>query len=117
VSPDEEGVDDPGSNDTTEESEVVQTDCKITTSEDSPLTARNCGIIRLLTAGINVLSAIAGMAIIASMMIGGYQYMTARDNSGQVEAAKKRITWALVALGLFIFMYAILNWLVPGGVL
>ncbi len=50
-------------------------------------------------------------------MLDGYQYMTAKDNSGQVEAAKKRILWALIALGLFIFMFSLLNWLVPGGVL
>ncbi len=64
-----------------------------------------------------MLSALAGMAIVASIMIAGYQYMTARDNSGQIEAAKKRIIWALVALGVFIFMYAFLDFIVPGGVL
>lgn len=81
------------------------------------LTTENCTIISYLVGGINFLSAVAGMAIVASITIAGYQYMTARDNSGQIEAAKKRIMWAMIALGLFIFMYAFLNFLVPGGLL
>ncbi|MCA9328597.1 hypothetical protein KC959_02410 [Candidatus Saccharibacteria bacterium] len=83
---------------------------------DPELNAKNCQIVNYLVGGINFLSAVAGLAIVASIMIAGYQYMTARDNSGQIEAAKKRIIWALVALGLFLFMYALLNFLVPGGV-
>ena len=89
--------------------------CKI--AERETLTTQNCIIIEYLVTGINFLSALAGMAIVASIMMGGYQYMTAKDNSGQVEAARKRITWAMIALGIFIFMYAGLNYLVPGGIL
>ena len=80
------------------------------------LTRDNCEIINLVVIGINFLSAIAGMAIVGSIMFAGYQYMTARDNPGAIEAAKKRIVWALVALGLFVFMYALLNYFIPGGV-
>lgn len=85
--------------------------------EEGELTRKNCGIINYLVITINFLSAVAVMAIVASVMIAGYQYMTARDNPGQVQAAKQRIIWAMVALGLFIFGYALLNFLVPGGVL
>ncbi len=85
--------------------------------DEDVLASDNCNIIKYLVSGIQFLSAIAGMAIIGSIMLAGYQYMTAKDNSGQVEAAKKRILWALIALGLFIFMFSLLNWLVPGGVL
>ena len=92
--------------------DAVEADC----TADS-LNADNCQIISYIVVVINVLSAIAGMAIIASVMIAGYQYMTARDNSGQIMKAKLRIVWALVALALFIFMYSLLNFLVPGGVL
>lgn len=90
----------------------LDSDCSSAT-----LRADNCQIIGYLVTAINLLSAVAGLAIVGSIMFAGFQYMTARDNSGQVEAAKKRIIWALVALGIFIFTYAALNWLVPGGVL
>lgn len=90
----------------------IKSDCN-----DAVLNASNCGIIKYLVNGINFLSAAAGLAIVASMMIAGYQYMTARDNPGAVQAARTRIAWSVVALVLFIFMYAILNFLVPGGIL
>lgn len=92
--------------------EPSETDC-----EAEELTRDNCGIINYLVIAINFLSALAIMAIVASVMFAGYQYMTAGDNPGKVTAAKQRIIWALVALGLFVFGYALLNFLVPGGVL
>lgn len=95
--------------------ECVRQKCEST--DGAELSAENCGIVAYLVLGINVLSALAGMAIIGSMMLAGFQYMTAKDNSGQVEAARKRITWAVIALAIFIFMYSVLNWVVPGGVL
>lgn len=85
--------------------------------EADVLTQENCSIIQYLVIGINFLSAVAGMAIVASIMIAGYQYMTARDNPGTIQKSKIRIVWALIALFIFIFMYTILNFLVPGGVL
>ena len=92
-----------------------EADCSVGPGEN--LTSENCGIIAYVVVAINLLSALAGIAIVASIMIAGYQYMTARDNAGQIEAARKRIIWALSALILFIFMYAGLNFIVPGGVL
>jgi len=77
----------------------------------------DCLILKYVVIGINFLSALAGMVIIASIMFAGFQYMTAQDNAGQIEQARKRIIMALTALVLFIFMYALLNFLVPGGVL
>lgn len=85
--------------------------------EKKPLTRDTCGIVNYLVILINFLSAVAMMVIVASVMIAGYQYMTARDNPGAVEAAKKRIVWAMVALAIFVFGYALLNFFVPGGVL
>lgn len=80
------------------------------------LNSENCGIVRYTVAGINLLSGVASISIIASIIFAGYQYMTAQDNSGQIQKARQRIIWALTALALFIFMYTLLNWLVPGGV-
>ncbi len=96
----------------TEIDDAVDADCTA-----DKLDSTNCGIIEYLVIFINVLSAIAGMVIVGSMMIAGFQYMTARDNSAQIMKAKVRIVWAVVALALYVFMYALLNFLVPGGVI
>jgi hypothetical protein len=68
------------------------------------------GIIKFLSAGV-------GLVIVLMIIISGIQYITARDNPQSTEAAKNRLWNALIALFLFIFMFAILNFLVPGGIL
>jgi len=85
------------------------------TSGNETLNAGNCGIIRIVVDVINFLSALAGIVIVFSIMFAGFQYMTARDNSGQIQQARTRIIWAISALLIFIFMYSALNFLVPGG--
>lgn len=65
---------------------------------------------------INVLSAIVGLVIVISIIFAGFQYMTARDNAAQVSAAKNRILMAVVSFLLYIFAFAFLQWLIPGGI-
>lgn len=77
----------------------------------------NCGITRWLIVVINILSAVAGLIITIVIIIGGIQYTTAKDDPQAVAAAKGRITNAILALAVYIFFYAMLQWLVPGGVL
>lgn len=65
---------------------------------------------------INVLSAAVGLVIVGSIIFAGIQYQTARDNAQQVTAAKNRIAMAILSLMLYFFAYAILQWLIPGGI-
>lgn len=67
-------------------------------------------IIRLLSDGV-------GIVIVLSVVIAGIQYTTSADNPRSVEAAKARLRSAVLALAVFIFAYALLNYLVPGGFL
>jgi hypothetical protein len=65
-------------------------------------------IMRLLSAGV-------GIVIVGSLMFAGVQYASARDDPSAVGKAKDRIRNNIIALGLFIFGYAILNYLIPAG--
>lgn len=67
-------------------------------------------VIKFLTAGV-------GIVITMMIIIGGIQYSSAGDDPQKVGAAKKKISNAILALVLFIALSAILNWLVPGGLL
>lgn len=98
--------------------EATQTDCA-GDGKGGPvvLTTKNCQIVAYLVIAINAMTAIAGVAIIGGMVYGGYLYLTARDNPGQVQAGRQKIVWALIALLILIFGYAGLQWLVPGGIL
>lgn len=68
------------------------------------------GIIRFLSAGV-------GIAVVGGIVYGGILYLTARDNSSQTQQAIYVITNAIVGLLLYILMFAILNFLIPGGIL
>ena len=57
-----------------------------------------------------------GAVIVLMLMIAGIQYITSAGDPGAVKNAKDRITNAITALILFAFMYAILNFLIPGGI-
>lgn len=83
---------------------------------DSP-SAENCGIIGYLVLFINVLSALAGIIIVGSIIYAGIQYSMSGSDPQKVSAAKDRIRNAIIALIFFIFGYAIINYLIPGGVL
>lgn len=77
----------------------------------------HCGILDYVVIFINVLSALAAIAVVAAIIYGGIQYSSAGSDPQKVSAAKVRIRNAIIALIFFIFGYAILNWLVPGGVM
>lgn len=66
-------------------------------------------IIRFLSDGV-------GLVIIASVIIAGIQYTFSRGNPQSVALATKRIQSSLLALAIFIFAYALLNFVVPNGV-
>ena len=66
---------------------------------------------------IKLLSAAIGVLVVLSVIIGGVQYSAAGSDPQQVAAARKRIGNALLGLVAYIFLFALLNWLVPGGIL
>lgn len=77
----------------------------------------NCGILAYLLTGINLLSGLVGLVVVIMIAVGGIQYTTARDNPQAVAAAKARIANAIIALVASLFIYAFLQYIVPGGVL
>lgn len=77
----------------------------------------NCGIVKYLVIFINALSAMVGLVVVGSIIYGGIQYSSSSGDPSKASAAKDRIRNAIIALLFFLFGYALLNWLVPGGVL
>jgi hypothetical protein len=65
---------------------------------------------------INFGAAGVGLIVVIMMIIGGLQYSLSRDNPQAVQAAKAKITNAVIAMVSFIFVYAFLQWIVPGGI-
>lgn len=65
---------------------------------------------------VNFLSAAVGVVVIAVIIIGGIQYSLAGDNASALTAARKRIVNGMIALFAFLFAWAFLQWLIPGGI-
>jgi hypothetical protein len=68
-----------------------------------------------LKAIINFLAIGVGLAVAISIAIGGFGYITSEGNPQKLSAAKNRLFHAVVALLLFILMYSLLQFLIPGG--
>lgn len=65
---------------------------------------------------IKLLSGTIGGVIVLMIVIAGVQYITSMGNPTNIAAAKKRITNAITALVIFLMAYAIINFLLPGGI-
>ena len=76
----------------------------------NPILDMTFAILRFLSIGV-------GLVIVASMIVAGIQYTSSRGDPQATAKAITRITSNVGALLLFIFIYAILNWLIPAGLL
>jgi hypothetical protein len=75
----------------------------------SPIISRIQQIVDFLSAGVAII-------VVGVILVGGIQYIIAGGNATAVTAARKRITNGVIALAAFLFMFAFLQWLIPGGV-
>ena len=73
------------------------------------------GISYLLKLAVRILTGLVAVAAVASIIYAGVQYASAGDDSGKVKAAKDRITQTVIGIILYMLMYVILEFLIPGG--
>jgi len=73
-------------------------------------------IVKNINKIVGVLAGLVGVVVVGTIILGGIQYATAGDKAEAVSAAKQRIINGLIALLAFLFIFAFLQWLVPGGV-
>lgn len=71
----------------------------------------------LIFAIVRFLSEGAGIIVIGSLVFAGIQYTASRGDPSASAAAMKRIQNTLIALLIYIFAFAILNYVVPAGLL
>jgi len=73
-------------------------------------------VIGIILTGIRLLTALVGILAVIMIIVGGIQYTTANGNPQSVANAKKRITDVLIGVIAFVFLYAFLEWLIPGDI-
>jgi len=79
-------------------------DCSLTTKYINPIINK-------------FLAPLAVLAVIIGVIVGAIQYITSAGDAQKVAQGKSKIEKALIGFLGFIFLYALLNWLIPGGLL
>jgi len=75
----------------------------------SPIYDLAFALIRFLSIGV-------GIVVVVMIILAGIQYTTSEGNPEATMQAKSKIQSAIIALIIYIFSFAIIQWLVPGGV-
>ena len=80
-------------------------------------TGTNCNnfVNTYINPAIAVLTVIVGVAAVASIIIAGIQYSASADDPSAVTKAKQRIFNTVLGLVFYIFLFALINYLTPGG--
>jgi len=73
-------------------------------------------IKRYINPAIEALTALVGIIAVLSIVIAGIQYASSADDPGVVTKAKQRIFNVVLGLVVYVFLVALLNYLVPGGI-
>jgi predicted small integral membrane protein len=71
--------------------------------------AGNGTIAELATTIINILLGLSGIVAVVMIIIGGYQWMTARGNEAQVTNGRKTLINALIGLAIVILSFAVVQ--------
>ncbi len=78
----------------------------------------NCDLVaKYLNPTISVLSVMIGIAAVISYIIAGIQYSSSAGDPQKAAKARSRIISTTLALVAYIFFYAFLEFLIPGGIL
>ncbi len=74
-------------------------------------------ISSLIKMTISVLTVLIGVVATGGIAYGAVLYASARDNQSQLDQSKTIIRNIIIGLFLYGFTIAIINWLIPGGVI
>lgn len=83
---------------------------KGTTVETNVIFVWLSSIIKFLTVGV-------GIAATGGVVYGGFLYLTAQGNAGKTQKGVATILNALIGIVMYALAFAIINFLVPGGIL
>lgn len=84
---------------------------------NAPCGQNGCDLVqKYVNPTINVLSIIVGLIAVISIISGALMYITASGDPQKTSNAKNRIQKTIFAFVAYIFLYAFLQFLVPGGV-
>lgn len=72
------------------------------------------GAISILSLVVNIMTIGIGILGVLGITLVGVQYLTAADDVGKTKKAKQRISEIVIGLAVYVLLYALLGWLIPG---
>ncbi len=99
--------------------ETIAPVCNGSGCSDDPCATdpQKCDFIKqYVNPGINLLSIAFGLIAVISIILGSIQYSSAGGDPQKVTQAKQRISKTIVAILAYLFLYAFLQFIVPGGI-
>lgn len=70
----------------------------IATASGAGCNGSNTTLNKVVANGVNILSIVIGIVAVIMIMVGGFKYITAAGDSGQINSAKSTILYAIVGL-------------------
>lgn len=77
--------------------------------------AKVCFFSKYLNPVVNLLSAVVGVVVVIGIVIGAIQYTSSAGDPQKAANGKNHIRNALLGLLAYIFLYAFLQFMIPGG--
>ena len=78
--------------------------------------ASQCDFVaKYINPAINLFSLSFGLIAVISIILGGIQYSASEGDPQKASAAKNRISNTIIAIFAYLFLYAFLQFLIPGG--
>lgn len=74
-----------------------------------------CIIQKYIQPAVNLMAGLVGLGVTISIITAGIRYATSADNSQKVSEAKQRMVTSIFVLVGFFTFYALMNYLIPGG--
>ncbi len=96
--------------------EQISTNGTITCGSGCNGNPADCLFKDYINPGITLLSMLVGIAAVTAIIYGGIEFSSSGGDPQKAASGKKHITNAIIGLVAFIFLYAFLQFLLPGGI-
>lgn len=74
-------------------------------------------VFDILNLVLDIMTGLVGVAAVIGMVISGIQYTTSSGDEAKMVKAKNRIVQIVIGLIVWALMWAVLSWLMPGGLI
>lgn len=76
----------------------------------------DAGVWSIIILVVNIMTGLVGILAMIGIVLFGIQYSTSAGDVGRTTKARRRLIEIIIGLAVYFSLYALMQWLVPGGV-